>query len=406
MATSSAGLTSEQQAIFRELQSRRNSLAPDQQSIIDEIGRRLGAGSNGPSADTMPEFHAAPPPSGGFWSSLVNAVNPIPGLLDYIQHGPPAKQGIQALSHMDPSELPMPAGYSPDLLQQAGAPGVTAAGQAGEGNIAGAAGTLAGGYGLPLAAGKLAPEEGGTFSRILDLRKNPEFQRAAINLLPKGKEINMVRDMLTGTPPAPKVIPPPPLGRVINPVQNTPINPDLLTPPRVEFPEQPSPRVVAPPPIGRTINPVVEPKPAQVVPPPGVTFKPLPTRTVPQAPAPVFRTPFAIPPVEFTPGAAAQPGSSLAQPGPSLKPGEIATPEHSAAKNVSTAITNKVQNISEYLQSIGATKEGLAKMTPEQLKMVADAAHEFGKGKGAAVPKTGYKGLEGDTLRMVLDRLK
>ena len=121
----------------------------------------------------------------GFLSSFADQLNPFPALKEwwnrpaeinrarqtfhvYVQAGKrnPENAGLPIAKwknvKMTPEEqaiydegmdtnLGGAAGYGPDMLHLAGAPGVKAAGQAVEGDVSGAAGTLAGGYGMPIA---------------------------------------------------------------------------------------------------------------------------------------------------------------------------------------------------------------------------------------------------------------
>jgi hypothetical protein len=225
---------------------------------------------------------------------------------------------------------------------------------------------------------------------------------------------------------APK--PAPPLGRVINP-EPEPVS-RTMPPPPVSF-RQPDVASRAPkpaPPLGRVINPEPEPPVSRTMPPPPVTFRNADAAKV-QPPPPVNNAgmppPFAgsqaaPPPVSdvtpqngsvasastgTTPAVSSQNISSVGQQGPIQPPGTVPMRQHATLSALNEKISNKINNIHNYLRSINATPEGVSKLTPEQLNMVAESAYEFGKKSGAPVPKTKYKGLEGDTLKAVIDKL-
>lgn len=138
----------------------------------------------------------------GFWSSLGAAVNPLPALREWLNRSSnvgaaadayheltkldakaaadPANKGLPRNKWTMPEptdaqraiiekgiRAPLP-GADDNSIPFAG-PGITAAGQASQGNLAGAAGTLVGGYGVPAALaaipGSQAAADAGAFAR-------------------------------------------------------------------------------------------------------------------------------------------------------------------------------------------------------------------------------------------------
>lgn len=93
-----------------------------------------------------------------------------------------------------------------------------------------------------------------------------------------------------------------------------------------------------------------------------------------------------------------------------LPPGKTPVIQHKAIAQHEQRINDKVANIHTFLTESGVDPsqmaDALQQMSPEQRTLLARQAWEYGKAKGAAVGKTPYKGLEGDTLGLVLDKLR
>lgn len=123
----------------------------------------------------------------------------------------------------------------------------------------------------------------------------------------------------------------------------------------------------------------------------------VPAQPVPFSPAP---SPLSVPPAPASAAPAA--GPTL----PTLEPGQIPVTAHSAPRKVNDWVNQKVANLHDFAQTANIHPDLLEKMNPADMQTFLLAAHEHGKAKGVPVPKTMYRDLTGDSLRMVLSRLR
>jgi len=135
-----------------------------------------------PGADKWAQYAEAPAPPAakeqpGFLESAWNAINPAPAVREWLNrpqaHRDAADALVAGMRAHNEKRQPTPAeqqiidrGMQANLqhpegniLAEMAGPGAGAAGQAKEGNYAGAAGTLVGGYGVPAALGALGGSE-------------------------------------------------------------------------------------------------------------------------------------------------------------------------------------------------------------------------------------------------------
>lgn len=238
-----------------------------------------------------------------------------------IIHGGSDKVAEGVLQASDPGVLPKVGGAS-KILRGMGemalpmlpvglmtAPLATLAGLGVGSAGSGAVGLVGNAAGLPPEVTSLAQDLAGiatggmtakAASKIAQFQElSPELQRAVINLLPRGRQLNALRSVLFNGADEPKVFPAPPVR-----FPGAPDAPKAYPAPRVTFPAQPAtetPKAFPAPPVR---FPATEaPTPDRAYPAPPVRFSPALTEEAPRtfsAPPVTFRQ--AQPPLTATPG--------------------------------------------------------------------------------------------------------
>lgn len=101
--------------------------------------------------------------------------------------------------------------------------------------------------------------------------------------------------------------------------------------------------------------------------------------------------------------------TSIPGEGPSVAPGQTPVRQHETNVKVDQQITNKVNNLADYLRSKGGTPEHLDQIVqdPALTRQYLNEAHSYGVSRGTPVPKTGYKGLDpgSDSYKAVRQRI-
>ncbi len=95
--------------------------------------------------------------------------------------------------------------------------------------------------------------------------------------------------------------------------------------------------------------------------------------------------------------------------GPSVAPGQTPIRQHETNVKVDQQITNKVNNLADYLRSKGGTPEHLDQIVQDSglTRQYLNEAHNYGVSRGTPVPKTGYKGLDpgSDSYKAIRQRI-
>lgn len=383
------------------------------------------------------------PPPEGFWSSAASQLilgypHPIDALKDYLSKGPPLKQGLQAMSHHNAEELPEPG---LNLLGQVGQPGITAARQIGNKNYAGAAGTLVGGYGVPLAVGAgarpvadaggamlakakpyaapftdpavlkhagLMATEGAAAAGLGEIAGHPMtgLGMAAVRMATGGryglpglmtKIGESVAKAKNGEPFEPSM-PYKTVQTPFSPGQPASGNfarkaPVLGTPPPPieEEPFQPIQKLKNPPLRSPSNSPAMTGNPNTG----GLAMG--------KSPRPISRGPIA------TTGETEMANPEPTPTNPSPTPAAFQPYRHSSIDLVTSSVSNKIANLTAFAKEHGFTEDMISKLRADPLKQTVflDEAYKWGKAKGNPVPKTRYTVRDStDTFNAVQNNLK
>lgn len=401
--------------------------------------RKEAAASDSDWQDTTPEP--------GFWDSAKGVLKaPVEGVKQWFNR-PTVGQALNAASDLHQNKPGSEAAAdsvlsrlpsSPEDMAPAGIqPLAQAGGQAQRGNLAGAAGTVAGT--AALGAVPVIPKMArGAGRAVANVVKTPGALRVAGGAAEAATGAGMV---MSGHPFMGAGAMSAGMSRIGSGLKEYAANksgqvtrPVVAPPPATPMgtnkfgrPEVSAAKPVAAPPV--TFRP--EEAPAQAVPAPPVKFRQQPAPVAPpplDMPGPEAPPPqrhFPAPPVKFKQAAPSRPGGTveppeLETPGPMPKatpvPPELETPptassaqqfssSHPAVKAVHDAVINKVSNVSAYLRGKGITAQQLAGMDEAAAKSMLDEAYIEAKAAGKPVPAKGYRKLDGETLRMISEEL-